>query len=349
MLDHGTSDSQMLSLPWGELGMISGRVLVTGGTGFVGGHLIRRLQGEGVDLRCLVRDRRRAASLGVPPATHREGSLEDPPSLEAAVGGVDVVVHLAGAITAVRTRDYFRSNADGTRNLVGAIARCAPAASVVYVSSLAAAGPSADGTGTDLQPDRCKPCSHYGESKRQGELAVIDAQRWVILRPPMVYGPSDRATRLLFRSALATVTPVPWADRPISLVHVRDLIQAISVAGRGIAEHRILPIDGPDRLSFHGLPRAMAEVCGQSSRLLPLPVLGLRGAAVVADAVALLRRRASFFSLDKVREIAAVGWVADPGPARDALGFQPQIPTSQGLAETARAEGFTRREPETPA
>jgi nucleoside-diphosphate-sugar epimerase len=262
---------------------------------------------------------------------------------------VDVVVHLAGTITAVRTQDYFRSNADGTRNLVDSIARCAPEASLVHVSSIAAAGPSADGAGTDLPPDRCKPCSHYGESKRQGELAVIDARRWVILRPPMVYGPNDRATRLLFRSALATVTPVPWADRPISLVHVRDLIQAISDAGRGIAEHRILPIDGPDRLSFHGLPRAMAEVCGQSSRLLPLPVLGLRGAALVADAVALLRRRASFFSLDKVREIAAVGWVADPGPARDALGFRPQIPTSQGLAETARAEGFSRGEPETPA
>ena len=69
----------------------------------------------------------------------------------------------------------------------------------------------------------------------------------------------------------------------------------------------------------------------------------------LADTVALLRRRPSFFSLDKVREIAAVGWVADPGPARDALGFQPQIPISQGLAETAQAEGFTKREPATPA
>ena len=323
--------------------MISGRVLVTGGTGFVGGHLVRRLCGEGVGLRCLVRDRRRASAGGLPGETLMEGCLEDRASLERAAKGVDLVVHLAGAISALRAADYFRSNAEGTRNLLSAVLRSAPGATLVHVSSITAAGPSPDGEGTALPPDRCQPCSLYGESKRRGELAVVDSPgefRWLILRPPLVYGPGDRATRLLFRQALAPLTPVPWTDRPLSLIHVRDLVQAIVQAGSCPSSRAILPLEGPDRLTIHALPRAIAAACGRRARLVPLPLFGVRGLALLADATARLRRRPGLFSRDKVREIAAAGWVADPNPARELLGFHPEIPTSQGLRDTARAEGF---------
>ena len=290
-----------------------------------------------------MRDRHRASAGGLPGETLVEGCLEDRPSLEGAAEGVDLVVHLAGATSALSAADYFRANAAGTRNLVNAVRKSAPQATLIHVSSLAAAGPSPDGEGTDLPPDRCQPCSLYGESKRRGELAVVESPgefQWLILRPPLVYGPGDRATRLLFRQALAPLTPVPWTDRPLSLIHVRDLVQAIVLAGSSSSSQRILPLEGPDRLTIHGLPRAIAAACSLRARLVPLPLFGLRGIALLADATARLRGRPGLFSRDKVREIAAAGWVADPRPAREVLGFDAEIPTRQGFRDTAREEGF---------
>jgi nucleoside-diphosphate-sugar epimerase len=164
--------------------------------------------------------------------------------------------------------------------------------------------------------------------------------QWLILRPPLVYGPGDRATRLLFRQALAPLTPVPWTDRPLSLIHVRDLVQAIVLAGSSSSSQRILPLEGPDRLTIHELPRAIAAACSLRAKLVPLPLFGLRGIALLADATARLRGRPGLFSRDKVREIAAAGWVADPRPAREVLGFDAEIPTRQGFRDTAREEGF---------
>lgn len=321
--------------------MIPGRILVTGGTGFVGSHLVRRLLAEAVQLRCLVRDRERAISSGIPGESLTVGSLEDEPSLERALDGVDLVFHLAGAIRALGAGEYFRANAVGTRNLVAAMLDRVPGAGLVHVSSITAAGPSRDGAGTDRLPDTCLPCSRYGESKRRGELAVTAADlRWVILRPPIVYGPGDRATRLLFRQALLPLTPVPWTDRPLSLIHVDDLVRAMIAAATASAWHRVLPLEGPDRLSMHRLPRALASACGRRARLLRLPLFGLRAVASIADLTARLRRRPGLFSRDKVDEIAAEGWVADPVPVREAIGFHPVTGTEAGFRETALAEGF---------
>ena len=144
--------------------MISGRVLVTGGTGFVGGHLVRRLLGDGWGLRCLVRDRHRASAGGLPGETLMEGCLEDRASLESAAEGVDLVVHLAGAISALSAADYFRANAAGTRNLVSAVLSSAPQATLVHVSSLAAAGPSPDGEGTALPRTAADPAPNTGRA-----------------------------------------------------------------------------------------------------------------------------------------------------------------------------------------
>ncbi len=322
-------------------------MLLTGATGFVGAALLRALLARGMPpdrIRCLVRAPERAMAAGIPVASAWIGDLGDPRSLARAAEGIDLCLHVAGAVKGYRPGHFLEANAMGTARLVDALTQAVPGARLVLVSSLAAAGPSPDGATSLLPPDRCRPCSLYGESKRQGELAVVGAQglAWTVVRPPIVYGPGDAATRLLFRQALGPVCLVPRAERPLSIIHVDDLVAALLRAAEGRATGRILAVEGPDRTTTHDLLAAIARACGRRARLVPVPMVLPRTAAVAADLWARLRRRPGFFSQDKVREIGAPGWVADGAPARQALGWQPQVTLAAGLAAVAVREGFAR-------
>jgi len=322
-------------------------VFVTGATGFVGRTLVRRWVSTGrgpENLRCLVRDRERAIAAGLPETTLVDGDLADENAMRAAVAGCDAVVHLAGVLTALRPREFFAVNAIGTRDLVAAVAAEDPDMRFVHVSSLAAVGPSVDGSGTDVPPDRARPCSTYGESKRRGELAVVQGPltHWIVLRPPAVYGSGDRATRLLFDQARAPLTVVPLGTRPLSIIHVDDLATAIERALVSDASKVFVPVEGPDRTDTADLVRRLGAACGRRPRLLPVPMGLARAAGTVADLVARLHRRSGFFNGDKMREVSGAGWVADGDVARRVLGFEPRVGLEEGLRAVADADGFAR-------
>lgn len=325
-------------------------LLLTGATGFLGGRLLRRLVAGGMPaggLRCLVRDRARALTAGVPAASVRLGDLDDPgvdATLAEAARGVDVVLHLAAELKGWNRGAFAAVNVAGTERLLRAVERAAPGAHVVLVSSLAAAGPSIDGTGSSALPAACRPVSAYGESKLAGERLLVERWRaWTIVRPPVVYGPGDGATRLLFRQACAPFAAVPWRASPLSVIHVDDVAAALlrTIEVRPIGA--VLPLDGRERTDTHAFVRAIAAACGRRARLLPVPIALAHLGAAASDAFAAMRQRASYFSRDKVREIRAPGWVADGAPARERLGFAPAVALADGLAEVARAEGFARR------
>ncbi|MCK5945577.1 MAG: NAD-dependent epimerase/dehydratase family protein [Planctomycetes bacterium] len=309
--------------------------------------LVRRLLANGCEperLRCLVRDPARAARGGLPEASLVRADLADAAcgdAVRAAADGAAVVVHLAGSLKAYDRSGFDEVNVRGTERLVAAVRDAAPDAHFVHVSSLAAAGPSVSGDGTGLPPDRCRTVSRYGESKRLGELAVVGADMpFTVLRPPVVYGPNDDATRLLFRQASAWLTAAPPRPRPLSVIHADDVAEALWCAVLRRPQGAFLPLDGPERTDTHALMRRIAEACGRRARLLPVPMFVAAGAAHAADLWARLRRRASHFNRDKVREIAAPGWVADGAEAKRVLGFEPRVGLDDGLREVARAEGF---------
>lgn len=325
----------------------SSTVAITGATGLLGGALVRQLLAAGfpaANLRCLVRSRERAERVGIPPESMVFGALEDSGSLERATEGTGVVFHLAAALKARSRAEFDAVNARGTEGLIAAMHRRAPGARLVLVSSLAAAGPSTDGSASARMPQDCRPVSHYGESKRQGELAVL-AHRglpWTIVRPPVVYGAGDAATQLLFQQARALLTFVPRNDTPLSIVHVDDVARALAATVDEAARGAILPLDGPERTTTHGMLQAFAAACGRRARLVPVPLAVAAAAARLAAFGAGLVGRTSFFNPDKVREIAAPGWVADGSHIRELLGFAPQVDLATGLGAVARAEGLFR-------
>ena len=157
-------------------------ILVTGGTGFIGTHLLEKLVASGQAVRALVR-RTGAKPRSLPAGVETVyGDLASGAGLAEALRGVDAVIHLAGVTKALRPGDYYTGNVRATEQLVHAMA--GQGIRLVHVSSLAAIGPSEAGVplAEDAEPH---PLTHYGKSKLAAEKVVRDLAPYaVIVRPP---------------------------------------------------------------------------------------------------------------------------------------------------------------------
>jgi uncharacterized protein YbjT (DUF2867 family) len=179
---------------------------VTGGTGFVGQHLLRIAREAGYPLRALTR-RPQAPEEGI---IWVRGDLDSPESLDELLLGADAVIHIAGLISGSPAQ-FAAVNVGGTAALLAAAARVG-VRRLIHISSLAAREPS---------------LSRYGESKSQSEALVQSSGLdWTIVRPPAVFGPGDRETLELFRMARRGFVALPPRGR-FSVIHVEDLCRLL--------------------------------------------------------------------------------------------------------------------------
>jgi nucleoside-diphosphate-sugar epimerase len=310
-------------------------VAVTGGTGFVGSHLVDTLCAAACTPRVLVRDRAAPRWIGGSQVEWIEGSLEDADSIHRLVEGAGTVFHLAGLTTAIRAADFDRANRQGTATLVSALRQVAPAARLVHVSSLAAAGPAADsrGVGPDVDP---RPVSAYGASKLGAERAVQglgESGWWTILRPPAIYGPRDTDVFEFFRMVRAGVAVVPGGERWITVAHVADVVRAILAAAVG-SPHRLYHLGEPDSYRIDQLLRILADTAGRRVRIVRIPSVGVIAAAALAAGLHRLGLHGLALTPDKARELLARHWTASTAPSIDELGLGEQRSFADGAAET---------------
>ncbi|HUH12892.1 MAG TPA: NAD-dependent epimerase/dehydratase family protein [Longimicrobiales bacterium] len=319
---------------------------MTGATGFVGSHLVEALRPRVHSLRAVVRPTSDVRLLEAAGAERVVADLCDTAALTEALAGVDVVVHLAAATRARDAEAYRRVNVEGTRAIVTAALEAAPRPRrFVYVSSMAAAGPStARAVRADDTP---RPLTTYGQTKLGGEavaLAAAPRLEVLVLRPPAVYGPRDRDLLPFFRLATRGILPVAGdPGRKLQLIHVRDLAQAIVRAVEAPDARGIYHVADPRAYTWGEVSSLIARAVGRRGRSVPVPAGLLRAAALVSEGLAALRGRASIFNREKVVELLAPGWECDPGRAAEELGFETDIGLERGLAETAawyRAQGW---------
>ncbi|HEY0914601.1 MAG TPA: NAD-dependent epimerase/dehydratase family protein [Solimonas sp.] len=323
------------------------KILITGASGFIGGHIVSAVLDAGHEAVCLVRpgsDRRALLARGVQLAS---GDMRDAASLSVALQGVDGVIHAAAMLKAPWRRDFEEANVGGTRNLARACAARTSPPPLVIVSSLAAAGPAPDETPrTEAWP--ALPVSLYGRVKRDAEraAAALAAELPVtIVRPPMVFGEGDRSALTLFRHAQSGWHLVPGrVDHVASMIHAADLAALLHAAL--LRGERLAPGggDGPGcyyaaadetpRLSEIG--RLIAEALDRPPpRVLRTPLSLLWLVAALGELRGRLSDMPQLMNLDKARELSSGPWQCSAQKARRELGFVP-LALPLRLRQTAR-------------
>jgi nucleoside-diphosphate-sugar epimerase len=330
----------------------AGQVLVTGASGFIGSNVARTLVSAGREAVCMMRTTSSRRLLDGVSASLVWGDVADRESLAAAVTDTSLVFHLAGSHRNVRAADFYRVNAEGTRNLVEACARMQSPPVVVVVSSLAAAGPALPDRPL-VETDPPAPVSHYGRSKLAAESAARQFAHAVpitIVRPPIVFGDGDRLGLPMFTSVATTgfhVVPGRASHR-YSLIHASDLVNALVLAaergsrlpppdacgseneGQGL--YFVADEQSPTSPEFGAM---IGQALGRTkTRIVRIPMPVVWSAALGVEVAVRISRRTRFLNLDKTREIAAGSWTCSAEKARRKLGFHPAAPLSERLRQT---------------
>ncbi|MFZ0314894.1 MAG: NAD(P)-dependent oxidoreductase [Candidatus Korobacteraceae bacterium] len=259
------------------------RVCVTGGTGFLGGFLVRDLLAKGATVSVLARPSPRADALQAAGVEIVRGNLGDAESISHAVKGADIVYHLAAKVGAAALQDYFETNVAGTERVLAACEQQG-VGKFVYASSLAVYGPVAKGaridedTPFDGKPDLRDP---YSQSKIAADRLVSSFARrtglpTVILREGIIFGPGRALPIGIFAFRLGNTDVVFGNPRNrIPLNYVENLIDAMQVAaasGTGLRQFNVLDDDELTLAQYHQLKREIDHSSTRFSSAWPLYV-----------------------------------------------------------------------------
>lgn len=318
------------------------KVLVTGGSGFLGSHVVEQLSSGGHEVVALVRKSSNRNFLStLKNVSFAEGSVEDRASLDRAIEGVDAVVHSAGLVKARTASDFFECNTQGTIHLLDAAMAHAPRLRrFVHVSTLEACGPSFDERAVPV--DQESPVTAYGRSKLAAEKEVVARRERlpvVILRPAAIYGPRDVEFLEAFRAARRRQYPVIGDGAMLGCYTygpdcARACIQAMDA---DVPSGSIYFVDDGVPLT---MARAMGEVIHEALGTSPLvrigipfPVLSLASFGV--EAYGKVRGKAVMLTREKVNMLRR-HWVCESQSTRDALSWTPEVTFREGARRTAQ-------------
>jgi dihydroflavonol-4-reductase len=321
--------------------------LVTGASGFVGWHVARLLLERGHRVRALVRTGSSVPELEVEQVT---GDLRDAASLERAVAGCGLVFHVAAdyRLWSKHPSDLYRSNVDGTRNMLSA-ARAAGVERLVYTSTVGCIGIPGDAPGDEAQPVSLSDMKgDYKRSKFMAEQVALEFARdgfpVIIVNPTAPMGDHDfkpTPTGQIVLDFLNGAIPA-FIDTGLNVVSVRDVALGHLLAcekGRP-GERYIL---GSENLTLGQILGELAEITGTKAPTFKLPYFLAYSAGFATTAWASLTGMPPRVPLEAVRMAKTKMWVSHEKAARE-LGYSPSL-ARQALADgVAWFEGWRRRQ-----
>jgi nucleoside-diphosphate-sugar epimerase len=304
-------------------------IVVSGGSGFIGSHLLERLSASGTPARAIVR-RKTNLPRGIE-AAHAD--LVSGQGVAEAVRGARAIIHLAGVTKALKPDEYYAGNSRATENLVRA---AGPGTRFVHVSSLAAAGPCTNGVPV-TEVDEPHPITHYGRSKLEAELAVRRyAPNAVIIRPPVVYGPLDTGVFKLLKSvAQGLVVQIAGGERWFSQIFAPDLVDGLlTAAAHPAAAGHTYFFAHPKPATWVEFGNTAARIMDRRARTLTVPVSLAFATGFASEMWGRLVRKASVVSREKIVEARCTHWVCDTRAAACDLAFEAPTSLEAGLAVT---------------
>jgi len=320
------------------------RVLVTGGTGFIGSCLVEELLGHGCELSVISRRKDPGLSLQGQCVDFLTADIIDISSLRKLPRGYDYVFHLAAVRDSLDEKKCHQTNVEGTKNLLQWLSESGPRPKkLIHVSSLGACGLSNDGT-AKKESDTMNPCSIYGKAKMLAEKAVEeygDKLPYIIVRPCKVYGPGDMKILFHFRLAKYGIMPALGVKpRLLSLCFVRDLVRyMISLAESGKVNEVYFVSDGRV-YSWQEFYQAIGAVLGRKLRKIVIPE------SMLLPCLPALKKISGIFpgwmrlEPTTFEEIRWRGWLCDPSKLYS--DFPSFSPTDMLTGLTKTAEWFRR-------
>lgn len=315
------------------------RILITGATGFIGSHLADELCRRKNNVCCFVRKSSSREWLSNSSLEYIESDFFDADRLRRTVEGMDMIYHLAGLTKAKTREEYFRGNHLATKHLLEAVLEANPTIRrFIHVSSQAAVGPSLNGTPVNERTP-FHPLTTYGVSKMEAEkecLQRMDKLPITIVRPPAVYGPRDKDVFEFFNAMNRGLQPmIGFNNKTVSLVHVKDLVLGIILAG----EHRngvgqTYFISSERYYTWKEVGEITARVMGKRVLRLRIPEFGVYTIAGFSELFGLVTRKPVLLNFEKARDIVQDAWTCDITKAKTELGYRETMTLEEGVRNT---------------
>ncbi len=312
------------------------KAFITGGTGFIGSHLIEFLLDKGVEIYALIRDIDNLKWLKGLNINLLEGDLFSIPPIPA---DIDYIFHIAGFTKASKSADYYTVNQQGTASLFQSLeSQQILPKKVIYLSSIAAAGPSLEKKPVK-EDDPPHPTTPYGQSKLMGEREALnfkDVYPVVIVRVCAVFGPRDRDFLHYLNIIKKGILPsLSSQQKLLSLCYIKDLIQALDLCSQKELESgEIINVADPRPYSWDEFGEAAGKAMGKALKRVRIPHFVLYLGALISEIGGKVSRKPSIFDRDKYREMKEAAWIADVRKATEKLSFSPQYSLQEAIQET---------------
>jgi nucleoside-diphosphate-sugar epimerase len=312
------------------------KILITGGTGFIGSHLIRELLKEKENsVYALIRDKKKLEFSDLKERiTVIAGDLF---AAEAFPADIELVFHLAALTKVISSEEFIHCNLEGTRSLMEKLRPLTKLRKVVLLSSLAAIGPNRQiSLLKEDMPEN--PVSLYGKSKLAQEKIVRELcpVPYIIIRAPIVFGPGDLDMLTIFRIINKGVLPaLGRKDRRYSVIYVKDLIRGMIAAASSCCQNEIFYIANAGTISWENF-MLEASLLFREKRIkkIVVPEMLAWFLAELSEMYIRIFRKKNIFSRDKFREMRFPVWTCSVEKSQNLLHFQSQFPLKTALHET---------------
>lgn len=315
--------------------------VVTGGTGFVGSHLVDLLLSKGYEVWCIVRKSSNTKWLNGKNVKLLDCGLNDKNELLKVIKDVDYIFHVAGVVKSKTKEGYFLGNVETTKNLLETvIENKINLKRFVVVGSLTATGPSLDGIPVNEQSP-CNPITTYGKSKLEEEKLALSYKERIpitICRAPAVYGQRDTEIFIYFKSfSKGLTTLIGFDEKKLSLIHVIDLVEGIyqsALSEKSIGE--VYFISSEEFYTWEQINNITARIFNKKPFVIRIPHFVVYLISAVAQFFSYFSSKAATLNIEKAKDLTQKYWICDTSKAKEHFNYKQKVSIEEGITQTIK-------------
>lgn len=314
--------------------------VVTGGTGFVGSHLVDLLITKNFEVRCIIRKTSSLKWLEGKNVKIYNSGLFDKTGLAEVLKDADYLFHVAGVVRSKTKEGFFKGNVETTKTLLEVISELNNKIKrVVIVSSLTACGPSKNGKPV-TEETVPQPITTYGKSKLAEEKLAQEYMKKIpitICRAPAIYGEREADIYAMFKGvSKGVMTLVGFNNKKLSLIHGRDFVNGLYLSAISEkAKNQIYFISSEEIYDWSQVSDAMEKAVGKKAFRLKIPHSIIYIVGGISHIANYFSSKPATFNFEKAKDFVQESWTCDTSKAIRDIGYTQQISLEDGMKITA--------------